>query len=221
MYELLNPVFDFYHQTGEQDFYRDFVDEEIRLAGVEALFVPRDVMSVDSILKEPYQSLFSRFYPIPMRISNPQVFGGDGEIMSQFGMRIVTTAEWVISKRMFRDLKIPGREIRPLEGDLLMIGPSNGNQSNRDPQYTYELYEINYVRHNFPNWTFGDYFVYQLVTQLYVAGSDKFDTKTVDIDRTKNEDDNQSNLSIASNFDLDEKKKTLVDFSEKNPFSGM
>lgn len=32
MYNTLNPYFDFYHQKGEQDFYDDFIDEDIRLS---------------------------------------------------------------------------------------------------------------------------------------------------------------------------------------------
>lgn len=51
-------------------------------------------------------------------------YGGEGDMMSQFGLRFMNTSEWIISKRMFRGLEIPDRAIRPLEGDLLMIGPS-------------------------------------------------------------------------------------------------
>lgn len=41
------------------------------MTGVEALYIPKDMTSVDSILGEEYQVLHSRFYPMPVRIINP------------------------------------------------------------------------------------------------------------------------------------------------------
>lgn len=142
-------------------------------------------------------------------------------MMTQFGLRFSNNSEWVISKRMFRSLKIPGRELRPLEGDLLMIGPSNGLQTAYDAQFTYSLMEMTYIRHETPNWALGKYSVFQVVCQLYVASYEKFNTGSADLDRQNSEYDNQSNLDIASNQDMDNKKIELVDFSEKNPFSGL
>lgn len=126
-YGTLNKWFDFYHQTNEQNFYADFVDEEIRLTGTECLFIPKTFESVDKILGEPYKTLYDRYYPLACRLTTPEGYGGDGDIMSQFGLRFSNNSEWVISKRMFRDLKISDRSIRPLEGDLLMVGPSRRN----------------------------------------------------------------------------------------------
>lgn len=120
-YGVLNPHFDFYNCVEEQDFYSDFVDENIRIAGTEALFIPKDYVSVDSILGEPFQTLYTRFFPMPVVLTTPQGYGGDGDMMTQFGLRFMNSSEWVISKKMFRELKIPGRDIRPLEGDLLLI----------------------------------------------------------------------------------------------------
>ena len=60
-----------------------------------------------------------------------------GDMMTQFGLRFMNTSEWVISKRMFRSLNIEDRLLRPLEGDLLMVGPSGGLETATDPQFTY------------------------------------------------------------------------------------
>lgn len=222
-HNTLNPYFDFYHQTNEQNFYADFIDEEIRLAGTECLFIPKTYESVDKILGEPYKTLYDRFYPIACRLTTPEGYGGDGDMMTQFGLRFMNNSEWVISKRMFRELEVPDRPIRPLEGDLLMVGPAgrSGPESYIDPQFTYSLMEITYVKHEVPNWPLGRYYVFQVMCQLFVASYEKFDTKSNDVDIQNFQYNNESNLDIAANKDIEEAKHQLLDFSEKNPFGNL
>lgn len=216
--QVLNPFFNFYTQTNEQDFYSDFVDEDIRLSGTSCLYIPKEYAGTDKILAEAYQVLYNRFYPIACRLTTPEGYSGEGDILSQFGLRFANTSEWVISKRMFRDLKIPGRDIRPLEGDLLMVGPSDGNETNKDPQFTYSLMEITYVKHESPNWPLGRYYVFQVMCQLYVASYEKFQTGSPDIDVQNSQYGNEANLDLAMNKEFEEKAIELVNFDEKNPF---
>lgn len=218
---MLNPFFDFYHQKNEQDFYKDFVDENIRLAGTETLFIPKDFESVDSILGEPYKTLYSRFYPMACLLTTPEGYGGEGDMMSQFGLKYNVTAEWVISKRIFRELNIPKRPQRPFEGDLLLIGPNEGDADSKDPSFTNSLFEITYVRHETPNWALGDYYVFHVVCQLYTASYEKFKTGAIDADLQSNQQDNLSELVLGINENLEKEKTTLVDFSEINPFGNL
>lgn len=220
-YGVLNEWFDFYNCTEEQNFYSDFIDENIKLAGTACLYIPKDYASVDSILGEPFQTLYTRFFPFPAVLTTPQGYSGEGDMMSQFGLRFANSSEWVISKRMFRDLNIPGRNIRPLEGDLILVGPTGGQTSYTDPSFTYSMMEITYVKHESPNWPLGRYYVYQVMCQLYVASYEKFQTGHPDIDLENNQYDNQSNLNIAVNKNLDDKRLELVDFSENNPLGGI
>lgn len=133
----------------------------------------------------------------------------------------MNTSEWVISKRMFRNLNIEDRLLRPLEGDLLMVGPSGGLETATDPQFTYSLMEITYVKHETPNWPLGSYYVFQVMCQLYVASYEKFDTKSSDIDVQNIQCNNESNLEIAANRDIESVKPGLLDFSERNPFGNL
>lgn len=91
-------------------------------------------------------------------------------------------------------------------------------ESYTDPQFTYSLMEITYVKHEVPNWPLGRYYVFQVMCQLYVASYEKFDTKSVDVDVQNIQYDNKSNLEIADNKSLTKAKTQLLDFSEKNPF---
>ncbi len=105
VYGQLNQHFDFYNQTNEQDFYADFIDEDIRLSGTECLYIPKTFDAIDKLLGEPYKVLYDRFFPIPCRLANPMGYGGANDIMSEFGLKTNLTSEWIISKRIFRKLR--------------------------------------------------------------------------------------------------------------------
>lgn len=220
-YKTLNPYFDFYNDRQEQSLYADLVDEEIRLAGTECLYIPKDIESIDKILGEPYKTLYNRFYPMPLRLVNIMGYGGEGDLMSQFGIRLNESSEWIMSKRMFKDLKVSEREFRPLEGDLIMVGPSLGQANHRDPQFSTSLMEITYVKNNEPNFPLGNYFVFKLICQVYVSSYEKFKTNSPDIDRNQTENSNRGDLDLSINDNLHEVKNNLIDFSEDNPFSGL
>lgn len=212
----MNEYFDFYTYTPEQDFFADFVDEEIRLAGTEVLYIPKDITDVDSILCEPYQSLHNRFYPIAARLSDVMGYSGQPDVMTQFGVQFKPEAEWIISKRMFRDMKIPGRDLRPNEGDLILVGSAQSTMS--DPIFTNSLFEITYVKRDMPNWPLGRYFVWAINCQLYTVSGEKFDTGNAHIDRINSQYNNSEDLKQGINAGLEQKKVEIVDFTETNPF---
>ena len=216
----LNPYFNFYTQTNEQNLYTDLVDEIITIAGTETLFIPKEMTAVDDILGEPYQVLHNRYFPIPCVIGNPQGYGDNMASMSQFGLRWLVTSDWIMSKRMFDNLKIEGREIRPYEGDLLLIGPDPASW--RDPIFTHSIFEIMYVSTVSPFWPLGKWYVYTLQCQLYVSSpSEKFETGNPEIDFVNKQDGAVENLDISSNIALKKKKPTLIDFTESNPFGDL
>lgn len=214
-YGTLNPHFNFTTYTPEQDLYNDLVDENIRMFGVECLFIPRGFVEIDSILGEPYQTLYNRFFPIPCINTNP-VGDAPPDLMTQFGVQFQAEDEWFISKRIFRNLKIPERELRPFEGDLLLFG--NYQSTAELPVFNNTLYEITYVQRDSPNWTLGRYSTWKLKTKMAVLSNEKFDTGNPHIDRANTQYSNESDLLQGINENLNIKKETLIDFDEKNPF---
>lgn len=201
-------------------FYADFVDEEIRLAGIEVLYIPKDFESVDKILGEPYRALHSRYYPMAVRLVEITGYGGNADVMTQFGVQFQPECTLTISKRVFKNLKIPERELRPREGDLILIGSVQATSN--DPVMTDSLFEITYVpREASTNWPLGTYFVWEVKCQLYNASYEKFETGSPHIDRINTQYGNEADLLQGINKGLEEKKIELVDFSESNPFSGL
>lgn len=215
----MNPYFDFFNQGTEKEFYADFIDEEIRITGSEVLYIPKDIIAVDSILKEPYANLHERFYPMPMRLLDPMGYGGTSMSLGQFGIQWQAQAEWIISRRIFKQKKIPGRLIRPFEGDLIMIGNYQGTKDN--PIWTNTFFEITLVQRDFPNWPLGQHYVWQISVEDYHHSYDKFNTGNPHIDRINIERSNEEEVSLGINKGLNEVLQTLVDFDEKNPLGNL
>lgn len=140
-------------------------------------------------------------------------------MMTQFGVQFQPTSEWRISKRIFREMKIPERLIRPFEGDLLMVGAYNSTAV--DAVYTNSLFEITHVKRDSPNWALGRYFMFSLTCQLYVISNEKFDTLNTHIDRINTQSSNEEDLKFGINEALENKKVDIVDFDEINPFGSL
>lgn len=139
--------------------------------------------------------------------------------MGQFGFEIQASSEWIISKRLFKKINIPKREIRPFEGDLLLVG--NYQSTEKDPIYTNSLFEITFVKREYANWQLGRYFVWTLNCELYTASDEKFETGNTHIDRIQTQYNNENNVENAINDELEVKKENIVDFTEDNPFGSL
>jgi hypothetical protein len=219
-YGTLNPHFNFYSNPQEQEFYADFIDEEIRLAGVEVLYIPKSFDSIDYLLGEPYQSLHDRFYPMAVRMTDIMGYSGQPDVMTQLGIQFQPACTVIISKRMFRSLKITDRLLRPHEGDLLLVGSEQSTAT--DPIYSNSLFEITYVpREASTNWPLGKYYQWDVKCELYNVSYEKFNTGNAHIDRINSQYNNPSDLKQGINKGLEDKKPELIDFSEQNPFSGL
>lgn len=218
-YGQLNPWFNFYTNTQEQDFYADFIDEEIRLAGTECLYIPKEMASVDSILGEPYQSLYTQFFPIAARLASMVGYEGQPDVMTNFGIEFQPQSEWIISKRMFKAMNIPSRLLRPNEGDLLLVG--NYQSTSKDPIFTNSLFEMTYVKRDTPNWPLGRYYVWAINCQLYAVDGERFKTGNAHIDRITTQYSNKAALDSGINAGLEKKIVDLVDFTEDNPFGNL
>jgi hypothetical protein len=211
-----NPYFNHLKNKSEQSFYESLVVESIRNAGFDVFYIPREYLEIDPILGEPKKSSFNSAFKIEVYLKEITGYGGEGDIMSKFGLRMTDTATFIVSKKRFNELGIPNR-IRPREGDLVYVGDT---ENAGYASFTNSFFEINFVEHESPFWQLGKYFVYELKCQLFAYSYEKFNTGNPAID-ILNTSDNASDLSVAENSGLENKKITLVDFSEKNPFGDL
>lgn len=196
--------------------YEDIVIESIQIAGMDMWYIPREYVSIDPILREPYKSFFDRAYKIEMMCPElASAFGGATDVMSKFGFKMEQTATFVVSSKRFTSFKIPGRLQRPREGDVIHIGEGNGS-------FTNTYFEINHVGRDNPFWPLGKFYTYTMDCSLAVWNYEPVTTGNPDIDTL---DDgfptaNETEIDYAINKALTDQRKDLVDFDEKNPFGG-
>lgn len=215
-----NSYFNKIKSNKEQNLYEALVVENIQIAGYNVFYIPRNISKMDEILVEPQQSIFEKSYTIECIIQTLETWDGPGDIMSKFGLRTQDFTTLVLSKKRFRELKIPNRQIRPFEGDLIYIGEDYSTFPNI-------MLEINHVKQDTPFWPLGKNFVYSLVCNAYNKTYDELlFTGVPVIDNINELSRDEKNTSIytdfkGSNVELQKNKPTLLDFSEKNVFGNL
>ncbi len=116
----LNPFFNTYQRTSEQNLLEDLIIESIKMYGQELLYLPRRRGNFDQIDYDDDQSYFDTAYPIEMYIKSIDGFGGDRAFMSKFDIEIRDQIVFSVSRRRWT-IEIGNKEemIAPKEGDLI------------------------------------------------------------------------------------------------------
>lgn len=207
---MVNKYFNRVSQSSEQDLFESTVIEMIQINGVDVWYIPREIFELDPILKEPKKTIFKRNFAIEAYMPDAAQYGGEQNIMSQFGLRINQTTEFIMSKKRFAELGT-GRN-RPKEGDLIYLGDPYSTA----PSFTNNMFEINQVWYNNPDWQFGKHFTYRIVCENFTYSYEKFQTGKEGIDQmnVKNSDD----LKYGINQEVVDFKQDLVVFDRNNPF---
>ena len=202
-----NRFFNHIAHVPEQNLYEDLVVENIQISGMDVIYLPRDMEGIDDILREPYRSTFKSSHKIEVYFHDVSGWGGEGDLMSKFGFAQKDSTNVSLAKRRWRELKIPTRLDRPVEGDLLYI------------PMTKSLFQVNFVEHEDPFWQLGKYMVFKLSCSLYVNGSEKFETGVPEIDGFAGRNQEEE-ITKHINDALKTKSNTLVSTDESNPFGG-
>jgi hypothetical protein len=169
----LNPYFT-QGTAGEQNLVQDLIIESLRIYGKEFYYIPRTLVSKDSILGEDRLSKFMSSYPIEMYFENVDSYGGDGAFIQKFGLMMEQQATLVVARRRWE--KFIGRygktiiPDRPCEGDLIWFPLSNN------------MFEIKFVKHQDPFYQLGKLYVYKLQVELFQYASEQIDTGIPEID---------------------------------------
>ena len=106
----LNPFF-LQGSPGEQRLIQELINEQLKIYGVEVLYIPRKFVRKDKILREVSSSRFDDNFSIEAYVSNYEGYGGSGDILTKFGMSLRDELTLIISKERFEDF------ISPFMGD--------------------------------------------------------------------------------------------------------
>jgi|TARA_B000000557_G_scaffold101785_1_gene82560 hypothetical protein len=170
------PLNSFFTQgtSGEQQLVEDLVVEQIKMFGVEVYYIPRTLVSEDTVLGEDSLNSFDSAYQIEAYLENVQGFGGDGDLFSKFGVRIADQVNFVIARKRFQDLVDDNTTLvvegRPNEGDLVYFPLAN------------KLFSIQYVEHEQPFYQLNKIHVWGLKCELFEYSGEDLDTGVEAID---------------------------------------
>ena len=174
---MLNPFF-LQGSKGEQNLVQDLINEQIRMYGVEIYYIPRRYITKNTVIAEVIQSKFDKAYPIEAYVSSYDGYGGQGTLLSKFGIQDIDDLTLVVSKERFEDYISPlikpisniELSSRPKEGDLVYFPLGD------------RIFEIKYVEHESPFYQLQKNYVYELRCELFRYGDEVVDTDIEQID---------------------------------------
>jgi len=159
---MLNPFF-LNGSKSEQGLLQDLINESLRMYGVDVYYLPRQYVTKKPIIKEVIESEFNFAYPIEAYVDSYEGYGGQGTILSKFGIQELDDLTIIISRERWETYisslikNIENIEIsnRPKEGDLIYFPYGN------------RLFEIKYVEHEKPFYQLRKNYVYELRCELF------------------------------------------------------
>jgi len=153
----LNPYF-LQGSSSEQRLVQDLINEQLRMYGQDVVYLPRNIINKNTILKEITSSNFDDSFRIEAYLVNYEGFGGQGDILSKFGVKTTDEVTFIISKERYEDFISPFISLntqielksRPEEGDLIYLPLDN------------TIFEIKYVEGKKPFYQLNNLYVYEL-----------------------------------------------------------
>jgi len=173
----LNPFF-LQGSQGEQRLVQDLINEHLKIYGVEVTYIPRKFVRKQTIIKEVQSSAFDDNFLLEAYVNTFDGYGGQGDIMTKFGVSLRDELTVTISKERFEDFISPFLEAdddyelssRPREGDIIFFPLGS------------RLFEVKFVEHEQPFYQLGKNYVYQLKCELFELEDEVFDTDVDEID---------------------------------------
>jgi len=168
----LNPYF-LQGSPSEQRLVQDLINEQLSIYGQDVLYMPRKIINEKKIIKEIIVSKFDDSFRIEAYISTFNGFGGNGDILSKFGVRSTDEITFIISKERYEDFITPKLNLfsndikvptRPQEGDLIYLPLDNA------------LFEIKYVEVKTPFYQLNNLYTYELRCELFEYEDEIIDT---------------------------------------------
>lgn len=175
----LNPYF-LNGTRSEQGLVQDLTNELIQMAGHDVIYMPRKYITDQSMIRELLVSKFDTGFTIEAYVSTYDGFGGQGDILSKFGVRSTDEVTFIISKERYDVMMNPllkGQSNvkvanRPQEGDLIYFPVDNG------------LFEVKYVEFKRPFYQLNKLYVYELRCELFEYEDELIDTGIDAVDET-------------------------------------
>lgn len=172
--------FNFHQDPEEQDLLMDLVAESIHVAGQDMWYVPRTIHNRDAVFSEGEFHSYDSAYMLEFMIKSTSQMGGEGALLSKFGVEVRDEMVLTVSKRTFQEeVSTENPDVtRPREGDLIFVPMIGG------------LFTIKYVDKKAFFYQLGDLQAYDLTLELYENTNADFNTGVPEIDSLYGNDGN-------------------------------
>jgi hypothetical protein len=174
----LNPFF-LQGSKNEQRLVQDLINEQLKIYGIDVIYIPRKFVRKQTIIREIQSSKFDDNFSIEAYVNNYDGYTGQGDILSKFGVSLKDELSLIISKERFEDfistfLDETDVQIeinsRPREGDLVYFPLGQ------------RLFEVKFVEHEVNFYQLGKLYVYELKCELFEYEDEVIDTTIDEID---------------------------------------
>ena len=189
----LNPFF-LQGSPNEQRLVQELINEQLRIYGVEVIYIPRKFVRRETIFREVSSSKFDDNFALEAYVNNYDGYSGQGDILTKFGMSLKDDLSLIISKERYEDFIAPFLETendeeivlssRPREGDLVYFPLGQ------------RLFEVKFVEHEQPFYQLGKLYVYELKCELFEYEDEVIDTTIDEIDTQIQEEGYITTLSL-------------------------
>lgn len=194
----LNPFF-LQGSPSEQRLVQDIINEQLKIYGVEVIYIPRKFVRKETIIEEISSSVFDENFAIEAYVNNYEGYSGSGDILTKFGVSLKDELSLVISKERFEEFISPfldamdDSEIelstRPREGDVIYFPLGQ------------RLFEVNFVEHEQPFYQLGKTYVYELRCELFEYEDEVLNTTIEEVDEIIQNEGYITTLKLISNRD--------------------
>jgi len=197
--------------TTERSLYQNLIKEAIQIYGHDVYYVNRETVALDNVLGEDALSKYTNAEPIEMYVEDSEGFGGDKEIISQFGLENRNEITFVVSKERFQEMdsQINLEEgegsialedgsidqtdnfstVSTLTGNFYILQDIATTDADRPQEgdLVYhpifeKMFEINFVDHDEPFYQLDNNPVYKLRCKQFEYASEVIDTGIATID---------------------------------------
>ena len=193
----LNPFF-LHGTSSEQRLVQDLINEQLRMYGVEVVYIPRKFVNKKTIIEEVTSSRFDDNFEIEAYVINYDGYSGQGDILTKFGVSLKDELLITISKERFEDFISPFLSVlddgteesdiilstRPREGDLIYFPLGE------------RLFEIKFVEHENPFYQLGRNYIYELKCELFEYEDEIISTSIEEIDNQVKEEGYITTLNL-------------------------
>ena len=195
----------------ERSLYQNLIKEAIQIYGHDVYYVNRETVALDNVLGEDALSKYTNAEPIEMYVEDNTGFGGDKEIINQFGLENRNEITFVVSKERFQEMdsQINLEEgegsialedgsvdqtdnfstVSTLTGNFYILQDTATTDADRPQEgdLVYhpifaKMFEINFVDHDEPFYQLDNNPVYKLRCKQFEYASEILDTGIATID---------------------------------------